>query len=300
MAIYIPSEVVEMNRNLRTPVGVPDLDFKLDGGVPQGYSVLSMGNAGAGYRELIHTAVTIHGNHQIESIVPNSVDVYQGLNGYQWPREVHYVSFVKTEAQFERELLSIIDRRYAETALDGIQFKSFMPEFMSLSTIPHLISSSKDGGSTLDAPDYPELTQRDYRQFLRIVGDYLLNHGNRNLIIIDGFTHLVPVLTKAFDWQEMFFVLTSLNQLVRQLNSVFMTTVNKAILSDRELGVIVSSFDGILEFGWEERNANRQRVMTLAKFRELLAMADKEELKKFEVTIDRGGFGIKNIRKISV
>lgn len=290
-----------MTDDERIPLGVPDLDFRLGGGVLPGYAVLSMGAVGTGYRELLYTAATVHGNRQLDNAVPVASDVYRRRpDGHRWPDAVHYVSLTRTEAQFERELQHVIDREWATAALDGITFESFADEFASLSTVGRLLTAQSDRDGRLDVPVNPDVTDADYRQFLRTLGDYLLEHASGNVVVIDGMTQLIPVMTKAFDWQEVYMVLTAIRQLFARLDAVVLTAVDEGLLSERERGLLVSAFDGVLQFDWEVGDTTRRRVMGLLKFRELLATMSESELAEFELDLEWGGIGIKNIRKISV
>lgn len=289
-----------MYTDKRVPLGIPDLDFKLGGGVLPGYSVLSTGEKGTGYRELLYTSATIHGNQQRGTVIPESSDVYRRPEEFHWPERVHYISLSQTEAQFERELVHVINTEWAETALAGIEFKSFTSEFISLSTVAQLLAARNDHHGTLDVPADPEVTGADYRQFLRVVGEYLLDHARESFVIVDGLTQLVPVLTKTYDWQETFFVLSAFNQLFAELDAVFVTAVDADLLSHRERGIFGTSFDGVLQFQWDEAASTRRRLLTIKKFRELLATVNEDELAKFELDLEWGGVGIKNIRRIPV
>ncbi len=288
-----------MTGDERVPLGVPDLDIRLGGGVLPGYSVLSMGGIGTGYREFIFTAAAVHGSHQLGSIIPDSVDVYQQSSAHRWPDDVCYLSLTQTEAQFKRELLHVIESSWAEIALDGLTFHSVVDEFLSLSTIAQL-TQTEPGDGPLATPVDPEISDADYRQFLRTIGDMLLDRPEHSFIIIDGMTELLSALTKTFDWQEMFFVLAALRKTIVERNTVLLTPVERSLLTGREYSVLVNSFDGVLEFRWDRANHTRRRLMTMQKFRELLATAGEDELAQFELDLEWGGVGIKKIRKIPV
>ncbi len=283
----------------RIPLGVPDLDSRLGGGVLPGYTVLTLGELGTGHREFLFTAALFHGIHQSGGRLPGRGDAYAGEH-IRWPESVHYVSLSQTQEQFERELSNVINRDWISPVLDGIEFTSFLEEFASLSTLARLMAAREKHNGTIDIPVTPQITIEDYRQFLRTLGEFLINHAERNLIIFDGMTSLIPVLSKVFDWQEMYTLLATYRQQFSILETVFLTVLDRGLPSRRELEVFKSSYDGVLEFSWGTHDGRRERMMTLLKFRELLSNMEEQELRDYEIDLEWGGVGIKNMRRIAV
>ena len=264
--------------DVRFPIGVPDLDRLLGGGVTAGESILTLGEPGAGHRTFLYTAAMVHGAWQSEAEI---FDLEYGdlAADLTKPDTVHYVSLTMSHDRFRHELRHTLGDEWVEAGLDGIEFTSFADGYTSLAPL---------NGHDTD----------NYRAFFDRINDFFEREVGRDVVFFDSFSNLVPIVHKFASWEDMWLVLDLRRILNHREGTVTITHADVGALTERGFGFTTSTVDAILRFSWESAGTQRYRVLTVEKFRELMSRAGDDIWRKFDISIDPSGVGIHSIKKI--
>lgn len=271
------------------PLGVPGLDRRLGGGIPQGTSLLVIGSFGSGYREFLRTAAIMHGNWQAESGLFD-LEYGEQAESLHQPAEVRYFSITESETGVHRGLSNTADSEWVGPAIERITCSCFAEEFAELG--PVKLSSGvleyKDG--TGDA--------NEFRQFFRDFGESLLESRSDSFLILDAISDFLPVALKYLDWADLYFISQTLNQFISSSTNILIAGADVDILDRREQALLRRTFENVLDFEWFGEGDRRRRAMSVTRFPRFCRQTGIEQRTMFDVDLDRGYFGLSDMEKI--
>ena len=276
---------------MRLPFGVERLDSILGGGSPPGNSILVAGESGAGPREFVYTSAAMnalaHADRELFELYYGDLPAETQL-----PPEVHYLSMTAGEAYVERELSYVMADEIVDAAVEEIQFRDFSQEYFQLSPIPRewymgQTSSLMDLGGG-----------EDREEILSAIGEYLTDHAEGNLVVLDSLTDLIGADSGQVEWEDIAVLTRGLGKAANNWDGLLLVLVNTDALTDREYGQLMDGSGGTLEFTWESGGSQRARTMVVREFRGVLSQLEAENIVQFETEIHDGGLDISDVRKI--
>lgn len=273
------------------PFGVSRLDDIFGGGAPRGSVVLLVGEPGAGAREFLYTSAAMTG------LAKAGTDLFELHYGdlhdnASLPEEIHYVSFTSDASYLEQELSYTLDQDIVDDAIEYVEFCDFSPEYFRLSPIPQ----EWYAGEASKITDLGEQSRHD--DVLNALGNYLSNNAAGNLVCIDSITDLVTAVSDDMAWSDITMVLRGLSKAAHRWGGLILLLVSRETLTDRQLGQLIDTADGTLQFEWESGGSKRARTMVVQEFRGVLSRLEAENIVQFETEIHEGGFDVSDVRKI--
>ena len=273
------------------PFGVSRFDSILGGGAPAGSVVLLAGESGAGAREFLYTSATMNALGHAD---PDLFELHYGdlHEDAALPPEIHYVSFTSDETDLRREMTYTMANEIVESALDGIEFRDFSPEYFQSSPVPRewylgettsLIELGNQSGS---------------EDLLNALGTYLSERAPGSLVLIDSVTDLVAATSDEMGLADIALLLKGLAKASHRWGSLILLHVSVQVLSDVDLGHVIDAVDGTITFEWESGGSTRARTMVVQEFRGVLARLEAENIVRFETEIHEGGLDVSDVRKI--
>jgi KaiC/GvpD/RAD55 family RecA-like ATPase len=277
----------------RIPFGIDKLDSTMNGGVPRGSVVLLIGEAGAGAQEFVYTAAAMNGLGVSGN--DDLFDLHYGelADDAQLPEEIHYVSFTQERAQFESAIGMTMDDEIAETGLDHVNFHPLVKSYFHNSPVPR----SWYAGETTDLGSLRK-RHEERESVLSVLGDTLSRHASGNLVVIDSISDLAGVLNEEMQWEDIVYVVKSLQKASHQWSGMILLHADYETLTDTQYGQLVNSCSGTLQFEWESGGSTRARTMVVKSFRGVLSQIEEENIIKYETDIGDAGFDISDVRKI--
>lgn len=275
----------------RMPLGIGRLDDTLNGGAPPGNTVLLAGESGAGAREFLYTAATMHALRKTD---PELFDLYYGdePSAATFPEEVHYLSFTAGQSNVERDMGYTMTDEVVGSAVPEIQFRDFSPEYFDLSPIPREWYM----GERTRITDLGQGQDRD--ELLEAMGAYLNEHAPGNLVCIDSITDLVGSISGEMEWTDIAVLMKGLAKAAHNWGGLVLMVVNIDALREQEYGHLMDAAGGTFEFTWETGGSQRARTMIVREFRGILSEIQEEDIVRFETEVHEGGFDISDVRKI--
>jgi KaiC/GvpD/RAD55 family RecA-like ATPase len=275
----------------RIPFGVSRLDEMIDGGAPRGSTVLLSGELGAGAREFLYTSAAMNGLARADEEL---FDLYYGDLERQsvLPSEIHYLSFTAGQPEIVDEMGYAMADELVDSAVEAIQFADFSPEYFQMSRVPTDWYSARTSSiSSLG-------DRHDRRDILDAVGDYLSDHGDDSLVLVDSVTDLVSAASGEMGWQDITLLIKGLAKASRRWGGLVLLLASQETMSPENLGRVMEATDGTFSFTWESGGSERARTMFVQQFRGVLSQLEDEDIVRFETAIHDGGFDISNVRKI--
>ncbi|MEE6209436.1 HTR-like protein [Salarchaeum sp. III] len=276
---------------VRIPFGISRLDDQIGGGAPGGSVVLLAGEAGAGAREFLFTSAVMNGLAYNDQ---DLFDLHYGDVGpaAELPEEVHYLSFTASGNELKREVSLTMDDDIVDAGLTSVQFEDLSPEFFQLSPVPR----EWYVGQTRSITDLGKETDR--RDVIEAFADYLDANAENSLVVVDSLTDLVGTREGALQFSDIVYALKGLRKAARSWNGLILIHVSQEALTEVELGNLVTSVDGTIQFEWETGGNERVRTMFVREFRGVLSQLEDEDIIRFETEIHEAGFDVSNVRKI--
>jgi archaellum biogenesis ATPase FlaH len=276
----------------RIPFGVSHLDANIGGGAPAGSVVLLAGESGAGAREFLYTCAVMNG---LQTGDAEQFDLHYGaLSGAAVPPDaIHYVSFTADANELHREIRYTMDDDIVAAGLDPVRFADFSSEFFQLSPVPR----EWYAGSHRTIHDLAE-DEEDERDVLSAFADYLDEHAAGSLVLVDSLADLIGVRSEAMSFADVVTTLKGLRKAARAWDGLILLHANLDALTLEELGNLMTSVDGTIQFEWERGGNERARTMYVREFRGVLSQLEDEDIIQFETEIHDAGFDISNVRKI--
>ncbi|GAA0646748.1 RAD55 family ATPase [Salarchaeum japonicum] len=275
----------------RIPFGISRLDDQIGGGAPGGSVVLLAGEAGAGAREFLFTSAVMNG------LAYNDTDLFDLHYGdvgpaAELPEEVHYVSFTASGNELHREVSLTMDDDIVDAGLQSVRFEDLSPEFFQLSPVPR----EWYVGHTRAITELGKDAER--RDVIEAFADYLDANAENSLVVVDSLTDLVGAQTGDLPFSDIVYALKGLRKAARSWNGLILIHVSQEALTDVQLGNLVTSVDGTIQFEWETGGNERVRTMFVREFRGVLSQLEDDDIIRFETEIHEAGFDVSNVRKI--
>ncbi len=275
----------------RIPFGISRFDRTVGGGAPSGSVVLLAGEVGAGAREFIYTTAVMNGLAQADE---EQFDLYYGdlHDQARLPEEIHYLSFTTAESPLVEEMRHALDPELVESGTEPMRFGDLSEEYFQLSPVPPEWYSERTRSITSLGQD------TDTDDVLDAMGDYLSEHAEDSLVVIDSVTDLISAAGKVMDWTDITLLLKGLEKAANQWGGLILLHVTLDTLSETELGTLMDATNGTFLFEWESGGSERDRTMVVKQFRGVLSRLEDENIVRFETDIGDTGFDISDIRKI--
>lgn len=274
------------------PFGVSRLDGRIGGGAPEGSVVLLSGEAGAGAREFVYTSAVLNG---LQTADADLFDLHYGdLQGDAvTPEDIHYVSFTADEAELRREISFTMDEEIVEAGLDSVTFADLSPEYFQLSPVPRAWYSGKHQTiADLGQSD------NDRRDVLEAFADYLDEHAQGSLVVVDSLTDLIGARKEDMDFSDVVLTLKGLRKAARDWDGLILLHLTRDAVTEEEFGSLMTSVDGTVQFEWERGGNERVRTMFVREFRGVLSRLEEEDIVQFETEVHDAGFDVTDVRKI--
>lgn len=274
------------------PFGISRLDGRIGGGAPEGSVVLLAGEAGAGAREFVYTSAVLNG---LESADEALFDLHYGdlHRNAVTPEDIHYVSFTADEAELHREIAFTLESEIVESGLDAVTFADLSPEYFQLSPVPR----EWYAGRHRSISDLGQ-TGEDRRDVLEAFADYLDEYADGSLVVVDSLTDLIGARHGDMAFSDIVTTLKGLRKAARDWNGLILLHLNQDAVTDEELGSLMTSVDGTIQFGWESGGNERVRTMYVREFRGVLGRLEEEDIVQFETEIHDAGLDVTDVRKI--
>jgi len=274
------------------PFGISRLDSRIGGGAPEGSVVLLAGEAGAGAREFLYTAAMMNG---VEAGDRELFDLHYGdLYGAATPpEEIHYVSFTADESELRREIAFTMDEEVVEAGADAVTFTDLSPEYFQLSPVPRAWYTGEHR-TVQDLGNSGE----DTRDVLERLADYLDEHASGSLVVVDSLNDLIGTRSADLDFGDVAMTLKGLRKAARDWGGLILLHLTQDAVTAEELGSLMTSVDGTVQFAWESGGNERVRTMFVREFRGVLGRLEEEDIVQFETEIHDAGFDISDVRKI--
>ncbi len=275
----------------RIPFGIARLDSRIGGGAPSGSVVLLSGESGAGAREFLYTSAVMNG---LDVAAPDLFSLHYGdrSNTAEQPDSIHYLSFTADEDDLRTEIAYTMDDELVEEGLRPVTFEDLSPEYFQLSPVPREWYS----GTTRDINDLGR--DADRRDVLSAFADYLDEHAQGGLVLVDSLTDLIAARGSEFSINEIVLTLKGLRRAARGWDGLILLHLSKDAVTEQELGSLMTSVDGTIQFEWETGGNERVRTMFVSEFRGVLSQLEEEDIIRFETEIHDAGFDVSNVRKI--
>ncbi|MFC7212377.1 RAD55 family ATPase [Natronoarchaeum sp. GCM10025321] len=275
----------------RIPFGISRFDRTIGGGAPSGSVVLLAGEVGAGAREFIYTSAVMNGLARSDE---DLFDLYYGDldDQAELPDEIRYLSFTTAESPLVEEMGYTLESELVESGTEPIDFQDFSTEYFQLSPVPPEWYSERTRSITSLGQD------TDTDDVLDAMGDYLNEHAEGSLVVIDSVTDLISASGTVMDWTDITLLLKGLKKAANQWDGLILLLVTLDTLSDTELGRLMAATDGTFMFEWESGGSERDRTMVVKQFRGVLSRLEDENIVRFETDIGDSGFDISDVRKI--
>lgn len=276
----------------RIPFGISRFDELIGGGAPSGSSVLLSGELGAGAREFCYTSTTMSALANTDSEL---FEIYYGRfdeDAIHLPDEVHYVSCCMPPRAVETEMGFILEENIVDTAIESITFLDLSNQYFKRSRVPMEWYSE-------DTPGIDSLGEvRGSRGVLGLLGDYLSDHAEGNLIVIDSLTDMLISADETMTWQDIIVLMKGLSAAAHRWNGLILMLVNSEVLSATESAGLMNAAHGNIVFEWETGGNERVRTMYVKQFRGVLSRLEDEDIITFETDIYDHGFDITGVRRI--
>jgi len=275
----------------RIPFGIRQLDTVIGGGAPPGSVVLLSGESGAGSREFMYTSAIINGlgqsDEELHDLYYGDLDTEATL-----PDEIHYVSFTAARDQLHREMHRTMDEDIVDAGFDVADFIDLSASYFHTSSVPRSWYAR--------ASDHiRDMAGRHDREGLYPrLGDYMDEHAEENLIIIDSLSDLIGTPGEDREWSDIVYLLRGLQKAAHVWNCLILVHVNHETVTPEEHGQLIDAANGTMIFEWEQGGSERARTLVFKKFRGVLSRIEDENIIRFETEIGDAGFDISDVRKI--
>lgn len=265
---------------MKVPTFVPSLDNIMKGGIPEGSSVLLIGEPGAGNFEFSLTSA-VNLARALDGRVPRGLENYD----VELPDGILYVSFSRPASEIMRILTLSLEEGLASSLRKRIKILDFSRLFYSQTQIP----TSWVGGGTI----------RDRESLVASFIKEVDKTGKNRLIIIDSFTDLIT--SKYLDEKTMFDLSRGLSRASKMWNSIVYVLLTANIIDRRAENIMMEIFDGTLLFEWNttEKSSKRKRYMTIPRFTGVLPLIEREKIERFDTEFDyKTGMIVLNTTKV--
>jgi KaiC/GvpD/RAD55 family RecA-like ATPase len=265
---------------MKVPTFVPSLDNIMKGGIPEGSSVLLLGEPGAGNFEFSLTSA-VNLARALDGKIPRELENFK----IEFPDGILYVSFSKPANEIMRILTLSLEEGLASSLRKRIAILDFSRLYYSQTQIP----TSWIGGGTI----------RDRENLVSSFIKEIEKAGKNKLIIIDSFTDLVT--SKYLDEKTMFDISRGISRASKMWNSIVYVLMTSNIIERRAENIMMEIFDGTLIFEWNttDKSSKRKRYVTIPRFTGVLPLIEREKIERFDTEFDyKTGMIVLNTTKV--
>jgi len=262
-----PSEIRKI------PTGIADLDTIVEGGFPQGSTVLLMGEEGAGAREFVYTSAAKL------STVRDHPEVWRYYLGTSCddsvlPEKICYVTFARSRDVVLREFAASMNEDYYRAFRGATVFRDFSAPFFRHTVVP--ASWTEPPRTPLGAPQ---------ENVLEGLVEFLEENGPRSMVVIDSLSDFVD--SESVEMRDVVSTIKGLQRAAKRWEGIVYLLLTRDILEPRVERTIVDSVDGCLVFEWSRylRSSKRQRYMYVEKFTSVLPHLPMEKIARFPIMI---------------
>jgi archaellum biogenesis ATPase FlaH len=273
------------------PLGVPDLDRDLAGGVKPGTTVLPIGPVGSGPAEFAWSCAIMHGNWQTDSEL-FELEYRNFDQPLHRPDEVHYYSVVDRTDQLRTHLESIANPKWVDVALENITIHSLADELSDLG----IVRPTQEGGFEYEAYDSGNVAP--YKEFLYAFADQFSESLTNELVIVDSLSDFLPLMYRYLKPSDLFFAVQTITHEVESSDSILIAPANSGFYNRREQAFVERPFEVVLRCDWFGQGGQRRRTLELSKFPEFWVENPGIERVVYDVTLERNQFGISSIEKL--
>jgi KaiC/GvpD/RAD55 family RecA-like ATPase len=258
----------------RIPSGLPSLDPIIGGGFPAGSMVLLLGESGGGQREFALTAAIMTATKKVVLSTPMGENVVL-------PERICYVSFARTKEDVFSEIANSFSSELYEIFQNKVTFKDM----------------SKPYSQALEARTSGASEKIRKKAVSTIAGQlftFLNEKAKNSVVILHSLTDLARLF--IYDPQEFNVFLMKLQHSTKEWDGLVYAVLSKDVLPKNMEEEAVVASDGVIEFGWETSQEERERTMYFRKFRSLLPHIE-DRIGKFRVNVTTStGFVVSKIR----
>lgn len=276
----------------RIPFGIDRLDDTINGGAPRGSVVLLSGEAGAGAREFLFTAVTMNG---LARSGDDLFDLHYGelSPDATLPEAIHYISFTNEPDQIRSEISMSMDEEIATRGLEHVEFKSLSKNYFHVSPVPRNWYAEQTNEIT-------SLRKRHEERegILSALGDTVSERAPGSLVVIDSLSDLVGAMGEKLRWSDINYLVKGLERAAHNWGGLILLHLNHETLRDTRHGQLIDDCSGTLQFQWETGGSTRARTLVVKDFQGVLSQIEEENIVKFETDLGDAGFDISDVRKI--
>jgi len=266
---------------MKIPTFVPSLDTIVKGGLPEGSSVLLLGQPGAGNFEFsISSAANL--SRAMEG------HVFRELSGYEIRvlGGIVYVSFSKPEEEVKRIISLSLEKGLASHLLEKIEILDYSRLFYQQTQVP---LSWLGSANTLR--DREGMITSFIRDIDRI--------GKDKMIIVDSLTDLFT--SKYSDENVIFDLSRGLTRASKKWNSLIYVLMTSGIVDKKAENILMEIFDGTMVFEWSssEKTNRRRRYVSIPRFIGVLPQIEAERIERFDAEFDySSGMVVLNTMKV--
>ena len=275
----------------RIPFGIARLDSRIGGGAPGGSVVLLSGEGGAGAREFLYTSAVMNGLEQADQDL-FSLHYGDTSAAATAPESIHYLSFTAGEDELRTEISYTLEAELVDAGLEAVEFEDLSPAYFQLSPVPREWYAD----THRDINDLGR--DADQREVLSTFADYLDEHADGGLVVVDSLTDLLAARGDNLTFSDIVLTLKGLRRAASGWDGLILLHLTKDAITDEELGSLMTAVDGTIQFEWETGGNERVRTMFVSEFRGVLSQLEAEDIVQFETEIHDAGFDVSNVRKI--
>ena len=257
----------------RIPTGIADLDTIVEGGFPQGSTVLLMGEEGAGLREYVYTSAA---KLSIVRGTPDSWRYYLGTScdASVLPERICYVTFARSRDVVLREVSASLNEDYFRAFRRNTAFRDFSGPYFRRTVVP---------ARWTEPPVTPLGTPQE--NLLEGLVAFLDEHGPHAMIVIDSLSDFVD--SESVDMKDVVSTVKGIQRAAKRWDGIVYLLMTKNILEPRVERMVVDSVDGCLVFEWSRylRSSKRQRYMYVEKFTSVLSHLPMDKIARFPIMI---------------
>lgn len=265
---------------MRIPTFVPSLDSIMKGGMPEGSSVLLLGEPGAGNFEFSLTSAA-NLARAIDGKIPRDLANYE----VKFPSGILYISFSKPSS----EVMRILSLSLEEEIASSLKGKISILDYSRLYYLQTQIPQSWVGRGTI----------KDKENLITSFIKEMEKEGKNKLIILDSLTDLVT--GKFLDEKTMFDIARGLTRACKLWNSVVYVLMTESVTDKRAENILMEIFDGTLIFRWNssDMSSKRKRYMFIPRFIGVLPQIEEEKIERFDTEFDyKTGMIVLNTTKV--
>jgi KaiC/GvpD/RAD55 family RecA-like ATPase len=253
--------------NMKVPTFVPSLDSIMKGGIPEGSSILLLGEPGAGNFEFALTSAA-NLSRAIEGKIPRELSSYdiKILEG------ILFVTFSKPSSEIIRILSLSLESGLAES----LQAKLKILDLSKIYYLQTQIPSTWTGAGSI----------KERENIIQMMIKGIEAEGSNKLIIIDSMTDLIT--GRFIDEKTMFDISRGLSRACKMWNSIVYVLLTQDVVDIRSQNILMEIYDGTLVFKWNapESTSKRRRYMIIPKFTGVLPLIERERIERFDTEFD--------------